>query len=149
MLVLNGWQAPEAVCMRSVTSTFNSLFLIRRLQDNPMADLLGPDFITLQVRNLEVLRHFYDEGIGLKKSPEVQPNAVAFATQPIRFAIRQAQIDLAPVLQPGHGIILWFRTTDTAALHGQLQKHNKEFIHHANPTNSRTFYCPCRRECPR
>jgi predicted enzyme related to lactoylglutathione lyase len=87
-----------------------------------MTNLIEPDFITLQVRDLETSRHFYGEVIGLKVSPEVRPNAVAFATQPIGFAIRKSQADLDTVAQPGYGIVLWFHTGDAAG----LCKHVKE-----------------------
>ncbi len=85
-----------------------------------MPDLKGPDFITLLVRDLEASRHFYMDMIGLPASPEVRPNAAAFATQPIGFAIRQSQIELDAV--PGQGVILWFRTDDAAALHNHLKE---------------------------
>ncbi len=93
-----------------------------------MADVLGPDFITFHVRKLEVSRRFYAEVMGLPISPEVRPNAVAFATKPIAFAIRQAQIDLDAVPQLGHGIILWFRTADAAALHAHLIEHGVPIV---------------------
>lgn len=85
-----------------------------------MPDLKGPDFITLLVRKLETSRSFYLDVVGLKPSPEIRPNAVAFATQPIGFAIRQSQTDLEAV--PGQGVILWFRTDDAGALHNQLKE---------------------------
>ncbi len=85
-----------------------------------MPDVIGPDFITLHVRNLEVSRRFYTEVLGFKPSSEVRPNAAAFATKPAGFAIRQAQIDLDAVAQLGHGVVVWFRTDDAAALHAQL-----------------------------
>ncbi len=85
-----------------------------------MPDVIGPDFITLHVRNLEVSRRFYTEVLGFKPSPEVRPNAAAFATKPAGFAIRQAQIDLDAVAQLGHGVIVWFRTDDATALHAHL-----------------------------
>ena len=85
-----------------------------------MPDVTGPDFITLHVRDLEASRRFYAEVIGLKASPEVRPNAIAFATKPAGFAIRQAQVDLDAVAQPGYGVIVWFRTDDAAALHARL-----------------------------
>jgi catechol 2,3-dioxygenase-like lactoylglutathione lyase family enzyme len=87
-----------------------------------MAQLLGPDFITLLVRDLETSRRFYAETIGFPISPERQPNAVAFETKPIPFAIRKAPADLDAAPPLGHGVILWFRADDAAALH----KHMKE-----------------------
>ncbi len=85
-----------------------------------MPQLKGPDFITLHVRDLDASRRFYAEVVGFPLSPEVRPNAVAFATRPIAFAIRKAQIDLDAVPHLGHGIILWFLADDAAALHAQM-----------------------------
>ncbi|HLO31010.1 MAG TPA: VOC family protein [Anaerolineales bacterium] len=87
-----------------------------------MPTVKGPDFITLLVRDLEISRHFYADVIGLKNSPETRPNAVAFATEPIGFAIRKSQVDLAAVPEPGKGIILWFRTDDATALYHHLKE---------------------------
>ncbi len=85
---------------------------------------MEPDFITLQVRDLEASRRFYAEVLGFPLSAEVRPNAVAFATKPIGFAIRKSQIDLGSVPQPGYGIILWFRTADAAGLNQRLKEQN-------------------------
>jgi predicted enzyme related to lactoylglutathione lyase len=87
-----------------------------------MPNLMGPDFITLQVRDLEASRRFYGEVIGLKIAPEVRPNAVAFATQPIGFAIRKSLVDLDAVPQLGYGVVVWFRTDAAAALHKHLKE---------------------------
>lgn len=87
-----------------------------------MANLIGPDFITLHVRNLEVSRSFYSEVLGFKLSPEVRPNAVAFKTTPAGFAIRKSQVDLNSVSELGHGVILWFKADDSAALHDHLKE---------------------------
>ncbi len=85
-----------------------------------MPQLKGPDFITFHVRDLEASRHFYAEVIGFPLSSEIRPNAVAFATKPIAFAIRKSQVDLDAVSQLGYGVILWFFADDAAALHQQL-----------------------------
>ena len=87
-----------------------------------MASLQGPDFITLQVRDLEVSRHFYGDVLGLTASPEVRPNAFAFSTQPISIAIRKASLDLDAVPRLGYGIIIWFLADDAAAFHDQLKR---------------------------
>ncbi len=87
-----------------------------------MPYLKGPDFITLHVRDLEASRHFYADVIGFPISPEIRRNAVAFATKPISFAIRKAQVDLDAVPQLGHGIILWFLADDAATLHQHLME---------------------------
>ena len=49
-----------------------------------MAKIIGPDFIALQVRNLEASRTFYTEQLGLELAPQSPPHAVVFATSPIR-----------------------------------------------------------------
>jgi len=87
-----------------------------------MPTLKGPDFITLQVRELETSRHFYADVLGFKISPETRPNAVAFAAQPISFAIRKSPVDLDAVSQLGYGVVLWFRTDDATALHEHLKE---------------------------
>jgi catechol 2,3-dioxygenase-like lactoylglutathione lyase family enzyme len=85
-------------------------------ENSAMINSMGPDFITLQVRDLEASRRFYVDVIGLKVAPEVRPNAVAFATRPIGFAIRKAVVGLDAIASPGYGVILWFHTEDAAAL---------------------------------
>lgn len=85
-----------------------------------MSNLTGPDFITIHVRDLDVSRKFYSKVLGLKISPEVRPNAFAFATKPIGFAIRKSQVDLDAVSLLGHGIILWFNADDAVSLYRKL-----------------------------
>ncbi len=87
-----------------------------------MAELKGPSFITLHVRDVETSRRFYAEVVGFPPSPETRPNACAFATEPIPFAIRKSQVDLDAVPQPGHGIILWLKADDSVAVHRQLRE---------------------------
>ena len=88
------------------------------------ANVTGPDFLTLNVRDLEASRHFYADVIGFKPSPEVRPNAVAFATKPVGFALRKAQIDLDEVPHLGYGVILWFHANDAAAMIKHLKAHD-------------------------
>ena len=40
----------------------------------------GPDFIALQVRDLETSARFYTERLGLTRAPVAPPGAVVFAT---------------------------------------------------------------------
>jgi len=86
-----------------------------------MADISGPDFITVLVSDLEASYNFYKEKIGLKESPEKQPNAHAFTTKPCGLAIRQSP-DRSKIDNPGHGITVWLHTSDATALHNDLKK---------------------------
>jgi catechol 2,3-dioxygenase-like lactoylglutathione lyase family enzyme len=87
-----------------------------------MAALLGPDFITLLVRDLDASREFYAQILGLPESPEKHPNAVAFETKPCGFAVRKAPEERRPPPDPNQGIILWFRASDAVSLNTRLKE---------------------------
>ncbi len=73
--------------------------------------LSGPDFISLQVDNLDRAERFYTDVIGLTQA-EKNPEAVIFATQPTAFAVR---LPLTPLPEPSErarGVGLWFHTHD-------------------------------------
>jgi len=73
-----------------------------------MAKLLGPDFISLQVRNLSASRTFYTELLGLTIDERFNtPDFVLFDTNSIPFALREANIDLDKAPNPGWGMTLW------------------------------------------
>ncbi len=82
----------------------------------------GPDFIALQVRDLERAAAFYEGRLGLRRAPFSPPHAVVFATTPIPFAVRDAQPDvgLDAAGPPGLGVALWLHCTDAQALHDSL-----------------------------
>ena len=82
----------------------------------------GPDFVALQVRDLETAAEFYEKQIGLKRAPVAPPGAVLFATSPIPFAVREPlpDVDLDSLERPGTGVALWFGCDDTQALHDSL-----------------------------
>jgi predicted enzyme related to lactoylglutathione lyase len=86
-----------------------------------MTDILGPDFITLIVSNLEMSYKFYKDQIGLNESSEKRANAHAFDTEPCGLAIRQSP-DKRKVENPGQGIIIWLRTLDGTRLHNELKE---------------------------
>ena len=82
---------------------------------------VGPDFISLQVRDLDAAAAFYEERVGLRRASFSPPHAVVFATEPIAFAVREllpgTDLDAG---QPGLGIAVWVKVDDAQALHDQL-----------------------------
>jgi len=89
-----------------------------------MPTVAGPDFIALQVRDIERAAQFYEHELGLTRAPGPR-HAVVFATQPIAFALRDPlpETDLDSG-QPGLGVALWLRADDAQALHDQLAQHD-------------------------
>ena len=83
----------------------------------------GPDFIALQVRDLERAASFYETQLGLTRAPAGPPGAVVFATKPAAFAVREPLpgVDLdAAGGRPGLGVALWLAAADAQALHDTL-----------------------------
>ncbi|WP_336640991.1 VOC family protein [Microbacterium sp. USHLN272] len=82
----------------------------------------GPDFISLQVRDLNGSRAFYERYLGLVRSPAGPPHAVVFATAPIAFALRDVLPDsgLVAAPHPGVGVALWMHATDVQGIHDAL-----------------------------
>jgi len=105
--------------------------------------VIGPDFIALQVRDVEAAAGFYEERLGLRRAPSAPPGAVVFATEPIAFAVRTPLpgTDLDAVRpRPGAGVALWFAADDAQALHDDLLAAGVPVL--APPSNSpfgRTF----------
>ena len=62
----------------------------------------GPDFIALQVSDLERSAEFYENALGLRRAPASPPGAVLFATTPILFAVREPLpgVDLSEAPRP-------------------------------------------------
>lgn len=54
-----------------------------------MHTVTGPDFLALQVRDLERAASFYEQALGLRRAPASPPDAIVFATEPIAFAVRE------------------------------------------------------------
>lgn len=85
--------------------------------------VIGPDFIALQVRDLDAAADFYETRLGLRRAPTSPPHAVVFASQPVAFAVREPLpgLDLDAVTpRPGAGVALWLRADDAQALHDDL-----------------------------
>jgi predicted enzyme related to lactoylglutathione lyase len=82
----------------------------------------GPDFISLQVRDLERSAAFYEQYLGLKRSQAGPPHAVVFDTRPIAFAVREvvAGVDMDAIVQPGQGMALWLHAQDAQDIHDAL-----------------------------
>ncbi|MBE0669934.1 MAG: VOC family protein [Anaerolineales bacterium] len=88
----------------------------------------GPDFIVLQVRDMEESRRFYTEIIGLAVAPSSPPEAIVFMITPVPFAIRKPFVDLDAVTQLGHGVAIWFRVEDSATLHLHMKNCNVPIV---------------------
>ncbi|SCX43760.1 hypothetical protein SAMN03159343_1289 [Klenkia marina] len=82
----------------------------------------GPDFLSLQTRDLEGSAAFYERYLGLTRAAFSPPHAVVFATQPIAFALRDVvpgtDLDAGPY--PGVGAALWLHAPDAQAVHDAL-----------------------------
>jgi len=82
----------------------------------------GPDFISLQVRDLESSAAFYENYLGLVRADAGPPHAVVFDTAPIAFAVRDLApgVDLDAVPQPGVGTAVWLHATGVQEIHDAL-----------------------------
>jgi catechol 2,3-dioxygenase-like lactoylglutathione lyase family enzyme len=82
----------------------------------------GPDFVSLQVRDLDASQAFYERYLGLVRSPAGPPHAVVFTTTPVAFALRDLLpgTDLDALPQPGLGVALWLHATDVQDIHDAL-----------------------------
>lgn len=49
----------------------------------------GPDFIALQVRDVERAADFYQTRLGLRRAAQSPPGAVVFETGPTALAVRE------------------------------------------------------------
>ncbi|MDN3937029.1 VOC family protein [Arthrobacter sp. YD4] len=91
---------------------------------------IGPDFISLQARNLDVSQAFYEHYLGLVRSQAGPPHAVVFDTAPIAFALREIfpGTDLSSVAQPGIGAAIWLHATDVQVIHDALARDGHTII---------------------
>ena len=82
----------------------------------------GPDFISLQARDLAASKAFYERYLGLVRSKAGPPHAVVFETTPIAFALRDliAGTDLDAAPQPGIGAAIWLHATNVQDIHDVL-----------------------------
>jgi predicted enzyme related to lactoylglutathione lyase len=86
----------------------------------------GPDFIALQVRDLERATSFYEHEIGLKRAPtpEGVTGVVVFESSTIPFGLRAplpgTDLEAGP---PGLGVSVSLHVDDARALHAHLTSH--------------------------
>jgi predicted enzyme related to lactoylglutathione lyase len=90
--------------------------------------VIGPDFVALQVRDLEASTRFYTERLGLTPAPAGPPGAVVFTTEPIPFAIREPAVDLDATSRLGWGVALWLKAEDVDQLHKDLAGHGVPIV---------------------
>ena len=83
----------------------------------------GPDFLALQVRDLDRSAEFYETRLGLRRLPTSPPGAVVFDTKPVPFAVREplpgTDLDGATP-RPGVGVSIWLHAEGAQHLHDQL-----------------------------
>lgn len=89
-----------------------------------MSQVFGPDFLALQVRDLERAAAFYEAELGLRRAQESPPGVVAFQTAPIVFAVREpfpgTNLDAGPL---GLGVSVSLAADDAQGLHDSLKEH--------------------------
>lgn len=83
--------------------------------------MTGPDFLALQVRDLDAAAAFYETHLGLRRAAVSPPGAVVFDTTPIAFAVRNPLpgVDLDSGT-PGLGVALWLHADDAQGLHDAM-----------------------------
>lgn len=87
-----------------------------------MARLLGPDFLSLQVRDLSASRHFYEQMLGFTVDTSfTAPDFILYDTNSIPFGLRQANVNLNQAPEPGLGVTLWIDCDNVDELHAQLE----------------------------
>lgn len=91
---------------------------------------IGPDFISLQVSNLESSAEFYQNHLGLVRSQSGPPHAVVFDTKPIAFALRDLLLgtELGAGSLPGLGVALWLYAPDAQEIHDKLAAAGVEIV---------------------
>ncbi|KPV53648.1 hypothetical protein SE17_08410 [Kouleothrix aurantiaca] len=86
-----------------------------------MAKLLGPDFISVQVRDLATSRAFYIDLLGFTEDAHFRaPGFVLFDTTTIPFGISEARMNMDELTQPSGGVTLWIDCDDVDGLHATL-----------------------------
>ncbi|ADG76437.1 Glyoxalase/bleomycin resistance protein/dioxygenase [Cellulomonas flavigena DSM 20109] len=90
----------------------------------------GPDFVSLQVRDLAASQAFYERYLGLVRAPSGPPHAVVFDTRPVAFAVRDVVpgTDLDAPPHPGVGTAVWLHATDVQQIHDALAADGRTIV---------------------
>jgi predicted enzyme related to lactoylglutathione lyase len=83
---------------------------------------IGPNFLTMQVRDLDRARSFYTDLVGFEPAESKVPTAAVFDTAPIRLALRQSTVDLDSVKKLGWGVVVWIKAEDPDKLAQRLNE---------------------------
>ena len=87
-----------------------------------MAKLLGPDFISLQVRSIPASRAFYTQVLGFAVDERFDTADFALMdTTTIPLGLSEAKVDLEEAPQPGWGTALWIDCDNVDELHASLE----------------------------
>lgn len=94
--------------------------------------IVGPDFLSIQVHDLQRSAAFYTRELGLTRLQGTPPEvigAVVFDTKPIPFAVRDplpgTDLDAGPA---GLGVLVSLRADDAQALHTRLRDHGVPIV---------------------
>ncbi|MFH5878835.1 VOC family protein [Arthrobacter sp. NA-172] len=81
----------------------------------------GPDFISLQSRDVPRSAAFYEKYLGFTRQ-DGPPHAIVFDTTPAPFAIREPLpgVDLDSALPLGLGIGVWMHASNAQEIHDAL-----------------------------
>jgi len=93
------------------------------------ANVTGPSFLSLQVRDVEAAAVFYETNVGLTRAPQSPTGAVVFTTAPIPFAVRTPLpgTDLESG-RLGLGVALWMAAGNAQELHDRLAGNGVEML---------------------
>ena len=95
-----------------------------------MSDSNYLDFLSIQVRDLDLSKKYYTDVLGFKLAAfQPQNHAVVFESDGgVTFAIRLPIGELDPSARLGTGVAPWFSTGNIDALFENIQKHNGKLL---------------------
>ncbi|WP_062464722.1 VOC family protein [Demequina soli] len=85
----------------------------------------GPDFVSIQVRDIAASADFYEHVVGMRRLPAPNPHAQIFSAGGATFGVRTPLpgVDLDAIPELGTGIALWFHREDALTVHDALVAH--------------------------